>query len=78
MKFTTELEVKFVPFTVNENCASPTNLEVGLMLAVVGAGLLTAKFCTPEVPPPGAGLVTVIAALEVADVRSDARIVAVT
>ena len=39
--------------------------------------MLTAKAWAFEVPPPGAGLVTVIEALEVAVVKSDARMVAV-
>ncbi len=29
------------------------------MAEMVGLGLLTEKFATPEVPPPGAGLKTV-------------------
>ena len=51
---------------------------MGEIEEVVGAGLLTAKAWAFEVPPPGAALVTVIEAEEVAEVRSEARIVAVT
>ena len=76
--FTTELAMKFVPFTVMENCASPTVLEVGTILVVVGAGLFTVKVCALEVPPPGVGLVTVISMEELAVSRSVDKMVAVS
>jgi len=41
-------EIKFVPFTVSVNAASPTVLLVGEMLVVVGRGLFTVRvklFC---------------------------------
>ena len=37
---TTELERKFVPFTVNVNVVSPAVLLIGKMLVVVGTGLI--------------------------------------
>ena len=51
--------IKFVPVkTTSRFCDLPPNF--GSMLVKVGAGLLTAKICASEVPPPGAGLNTVI------------------
>src|SRR5712692_8308464 len=41
LKFTVELETKFVPFTVSVKAASVTDLLVGEMLAVVGVALFT-------------------------------------
>ena len=38
-KFTTDVEIKFVPFTVKVKVASPTFLDVGLIEVVVGTGL---------------------------------------
>ena len=40
LKLIVELETKLVPFTVRVNWASPTVLEVGEILEVVGSGLL--------------------------------------
>ena len=40
-KLTTEVVTKFVPLTVKVNPVSPTVLDVGEILVVVGAGLLT-------------------------------------
>lgn len=37
-----------------------TNVEAGEIVAMVGAGLLTVRVWAPDVPPPGAGLTTVI------------------
>src|SRR5205807_90345 len=59
LKFTTDVETKFVPFTVTVKPASPAFLELGEMLVVVGTGLLTVRVCALEIPPPGAGFVTV-------------------
>lgn len=50
---------KFVPLTVSTKAASPAVLLVGEMLVSVGAGLSIAKSATFDIPPPGAGLVTV-------------------
>ena len=48
--------VKFVPVTVTTVPGPPA---VGVKLAMVGAGTVTVKATAAEVPPPGAGLVTV-------------------
>src|SRR5207237_1162666 len=56
---TIELLLKFVPFTVNVNAASPAVLLAGTMVVTVGAGLLTVRLTTlVEGPPAGAGLKT--------------------
>src|SRR5438876_1986368 len=60
LKFTVELETKFVPFTVSVKAASVTDLLVGKMLVVVGVALFTVNTCALDVPPPGAGFVTVM------------------
>ena len=60
LKFTVEVLTKFVPLTVRVNPASPAVLVVGEMLVVVGTRLLTVNVCALEVPPPGAGFVTVM------------------
>lgn len=59
LKFTTEPEINFVPFTVNVNPAPPTIALAGERVVIVGNGLFTANGEFPDVPPPGAGLVTV-------------------
>jgi hypothetical protein len=76
LKFTTDVETKLVPFTVSVNAASPTFLLAGAMLVVVGTKLFTVKVCGLEVPPPGAGFVTVTLNVP-ALVKSVAGIVAV-
>jgi hypothetical protein len=78
LKLTTELEMKFVPVTVIVKPALPAIVEVGLMEAVDGTGLVgvvIVNVCAPEVPPPGVGFVTVTEAVPVAS-TSEARIVA--
>jgi len=60
LKFTAEPETKFVPVTVSVNAASPEFFVAGEILVVVGAGLLTVRVCALDVPPPGAGFVTVM------------------
>lgn len=57
---TTEFATKLVPLTVITNPESPAEAEVGLINAIVGIGLLTVNVCMFEVPPPGAGVTTVI------------------
>lgn len=76
LKKTVEPDVKFVPLTVMVNVESPTVFEVGEIEVVVGAGLLTVKVCAFEVPPPGAGLETVMLNVP-APVKSDDGIEAV-
>jgi len=57
--FTVDVETKFVPFTVNVNCAPPAVAQVGPIELVVGTGLLIVNVCGFDVPPPGAGFTTV-------------------
>jgi len=60
-KFTDELEIKFVPFTVNVNAPDPAAAFAGEILLIVGTGLFpatTLKFTRFDWPPPGAGFDT--------------------
>jgi hypothetical protein len=77
LKFTTEDETKLVPFTVRVKAAVPAVALVGESEAMVGTGLFTANGEVPDVPPPGAGFVTVTLN-EPAVAISAAVIVAVT
>ena len=63
LTFTVESGLKPVPFTVKTVAALPTKTEFGLSVIEPGAGLLIAKLSVLEVPPPGAGLTIVIAAV---------------
>lgn len=49
---------KFVPLMVSVNAALPAVAFAGAKEVIDGTGLLMEKVCVPEVPPPGAGLVT--------------------
>ena len=60
---TTDVAMKFVPVRVSVNDAPPVNADVGAMVVSVGAGLFTENVCAEVAPPPGAGFVTVIAAV---------------
>jgi hypothetical protein len=51
---------KLDPLTVRVKSDPPAVVEAGLSEVKIGTGLLTVKFCDPDVPPPGAGFVTVI------------------
>jgi hypothetical protein len=73
---TTELLLKFVPFTVRVKPTSPAVLVVGEILLNVGDGLLTVKVAEPLVPPPGVPVKTVIEGVPAVR-RSDAGIAAV-
>ena len=53
---------KFDPVTVSVNAAPPTVALAGDSEAKVGTGLFIENVEVPEVPPPGAGLVTVMLA----------------
>ena len=53
------METKFVPFTVSMNAAPPAVALVGETVVTDGNGLLIVKVAAAEVPPPGAGFVTV-------------------
>jgi hypothetical protein len=67
--FTTELLIKFVPFTISVNAGAPAVALFGTRALSVGAGLLAAemvKETTALVPPPGSGLITVTCALPAA------------
>jgi hypothetical protein len=77
LKFTTDAETKLVPFTVSVNASSPTFFVDGEMLLVVGTKLFTVNVCALDVPPPGAGFVTVMLNVP-ALVKSVAGIDAVT
>jgi hypothetical protein len=61
--WTTELALKFVPFTVKVKPGSPAILLSGSMLVIVGTGLLMVNVAVPEVPPPVPGLKTVTSAV---------------
>jgi hypothetical protein len=63
---TTELPLKLLPLTVNVKPASPATLVNGVMLLTEGTGFWTDNELAPEVPPPGAGLKTVIDTVPVA------------
>ena len=56
---TTDPLTKPLPLTVNVKAVPPTIALVGENETMVGPGLLIGKVHAPEVPPPGAGLVTV-------------------
>jgi hypothetical protein len=63
---TTEPLTKFVPFTVNVNVGPPAGADAGSRLVVVGSGLGAAAMvnvCAFEVPPLGADVNTVTAAV---------------
>lgn len=59
LKLTVEVDTKFVPFTVSVNAAPPAVALLGERVVMVGNGLLMVKVADAEVPPPGAGFVTV-------------------
>ena len=64
LKFTTEVEIKFVPFTINENATPPAVAALGTSELIVGTGFgaaLTLKLTEFDVPPPGVGFVTLTA-----------------
>jgi hypothetical protein len=75
---TTEFPTKFVPSTVSVNPPFPTVTVAGAMAVVVGTGFaLTVNVCAFDVPPPGAGLKTVIV-FDPVVARSVAEIAAVS
>jgi hypothetical protein len=59
LKFTTDVETKLVPVTVREKAGPPFVPLAGEIVVIVGRGLPTPKVTGAEVPPPGAGFVTV-------------------
>ena len=50
LQFTVEVETKFVPLTVNVNCASPALAHVGSSELIVGVALIV-NVAAPDVPP---------------------------
>jgi hypothetical protein len=61
LKSTDELEIKFVPVTVNVNAPEPAAAFAGEILVIVGTGLLVAvtlKLTQFDNPPAGAGFAT--------------------
>ena len=48
-----------MPLIVKVCAAAPINADVGESVVIVGTGLLTAKLTVFDVPPPGAGFVTI-------------------
>ena len=75
--FTTLPCTKLVPFTVRVNCGPPAVALLGESEVAVGTGLLMVKFFECEVPPPGAGFITVTGTVP-ALAMSEAVIAAVT
>jgi hypothetical protein len=59
LNFTTDVDTKPVPFTVNVNAAPPAVALVGEIDVSVGAGLLIVNVCAFDVPPPAEGFITV-------------------
>jgi len=58
LKFTVAPVTNPVPLTVSVNPAAPAVALVGEIVVIAGGGLVTGKLTVPEVPPPGAGLLT--------------------
>jgi hypothetical protein len=62
LKFTTEVEMKFVPITTSVNPDEPAAIVLGDNDVIVGAGFVaavTVNVAAADVPPPGARFVTV-------------------
>jgi len=76
-QFTVAPFTKPVPLTVRLNEAAPSVLLLGEIVVTVGTALLIAKLTFPDVPPPGAGLLTETFAVP-AVAMSEALIVALT
>ena len=76
-QFTVAPFTKPVPLTVRENEAAPSVLLLGVIEVSVGTALLIAKLRFPDVPPPGAGLLTETFAVPAVAI-SEALIVALT
>jgi hypothetical protein len=52
-----------VPVTVTADADEPVTIAFGESAVIVGTTLLTVSVATGELPPPGAGLVTITAKL---------------
>lgn len=59
LNFTCAPFTKFVPAIVKVKSAPPAVAVAGVKLVRLGVGLLTVKFASGEVPPPGSGVKTV-------------------
>jgi len=59
LNFTTDVDMKLVPFTVNVRAAPPAVALGGAIEISVGAGLVTVNTCAFDIPPAGTGFVTV-------------------
>lgn len=60
---TCDVPTKLPPFTVSVKAPDVAVTVAGEMVVTAGVGLLIAKAAPADVPPPGAGLTTVIAAV---------------
>ena len=60
---TSAVLTKLLPLTVSANAALPAGAVTGFKLLITGSGLIIAKLTAVEVPPPGAGLTTVMEAV---------------
>jgi hypothetical protein len=69
LKFTTEEETKPVPFTVSVKAALPSKAVVGEMVVIAGVGFVMVKVAEADVPPPGAGLVTVTPGVPAVEIK---------
>jgi hypothetical protein len=67
-QLTTDVPTKLLPFTVTVNDAPPALALAGESELIVGTGLLIGNVQAPEVPPPGAGLMTVMFAEPLAEI----------
>jgi hypothetical protein len=63
-QYTLEVDWKFEPRTLSENCAPPASAEFGLRLEITGSDVADPMLNVNvfDVPPPGVGLKTVIVA----------------
>lgn len=59
-QLTTDAPTKLLPLTVTVNVPPPAVALAGESELIAGTGLLIGNVQVPEVPPPGAGLVTVM------------------
>jgi hypothetical protein len=71
---TTEPLMKLVPFTVSIKPAVPAVTVVGEIDVVAGTGAMVVNCCGFEIPPPGAGLKTVTAAVPADSKLTAARV----
>ena len=78
LKFTTELAIKLVPFTVSVNAPEPATALDGCKVVIVGTGFVPVMVNVTafDVPPAGVGFVTVTGGVPTA-ATSPARIAAV-